>query len=101
MTIEYPISFPIFQDLQKIQSQYQSSFSSFEKMMEFNQSIFHLSSISPEFEIFGNDPAAGSPTATLLRLLLPLAEKHCLDSGAELVAKNEQPSPKLYPTANR
>lgn len=52
-------------------------------------------------EIFGNDPAAGSPTATLLRLLLPLAEKHCLDSGAELVAKNELPSPKLYPTANR
>ena len=28
---------------------------------------------------FGNDPAAGSPTATLLRLLLPLAEKYCLD----------------------
>ena len=27
-----------------------------------------------------NDPAAGSPTATLLRLLLPLAEKYCLDS---------------------
>ena len=26
---------------------------------------------------FGNDPAAGSPTATLLRLLLPLAEKYC------------------------
>ena len=31
--------------------------------------------------IFGNDPAAGSPTATLLRLLLPLAEKYCLDSA--------------------
>ena len=35
---------------------------------------------SPKRADFGNDPAAGSPTATLLRLLLPLAEKYCLDS---------------------
>ena len=30
-----------------------------------------------------NDPAAGSPTATLLRLLLPLDDKHCLASWPE------------------
>lgn len=29
-----------------------------------------------KFENFRNDPAAGSPTATLLRLLLPLLVKH-------------------------
>lgn len=32
------------------------------------------------FAFIGNDPAAGSPTATLLRLLLPLARGHWPDS---------------------
>ena len=42
---------------------------------------------------FGNDPAAGSPTATLLRLLLPLAEKYCWDSKhpKQLPAKDALP----------
>ena len=31
----------------------------------------------PSLGVSGNDPAAGSPTTTLLRLLLPLAVGHC------------------------
>ena len=30
---------------------------------------------SPEIQIRANDPSAGSPTETLLRLLLPLSDK--------------------------
>ena len=37
----------------------------------------------PHTHVCGNDPPAGSPTGTLLRLLLPLAEEHRLVSAQE------------------
>ena len=39
--------------------------------LEFNNSQWFLC----ETEFFGNDPSAGSPTETLLRLLLPLNDQ--------------------------
>ena len=48
----------------------------------------------------GNDPAAGSPTATLLRLLLPLAVKYWASSAGE-EANDLEASQDLYFTANR
>jgi hypothetical protein len=41
----------------------------------------------------GNDPAAGSPTATLLRLLLPLTEMYWWNSNLQ------RASPKRFPSA--
>ena len=35
---------------------------------------------------FANDPAAGSPTTTLLRLLLPLKAEHCPISAGQALA---------------
>lgn len=57
-------------------------------MLAISNGYFSLHFLPTCFEVptresgidFGNDPAAGSPTATLLRLLLPLAEKYCWDS---------------------
>ena len=50
----------------------------------------------------GNDPAAGSPTATLLRLLLPLAAGHCPilapTSQQRTSHRTSEEEPQLNPT---
>jgi hypothetical protein len=40
------------------------------------EDFFSMKSLFSQITIYGSDPAAGSPTATLLRLLLPLTRKH-------------------------
>ena len=57
--------------------------------------IYLLKSFFVEFENSRNDPAAGSPTATLLRLLLPLLVKH--GSTSPQTPKSRK-SVDLYPT---
>ena len=41
---------------------------------------------------FGNDPSAGSPTETLLRLLLPLNDQVCPTSRQKPTVANQFPT---------